>query len=43
MREMIAHEYFRVDDAIVWNAVEVEIPKLLTTLEALPEPDEGNA
>ena len=37
MRDWISQVYYRVDDDIVWNAVEVEVPLLLRTLKAFQE------
>lgn len=31
-RDFVAHVYFAVDDQIVWNAVQQEVPKLLATV-----------
>ncbi|APW61885.1 DUF86 domain-containing protein [Paludisphaera borealis] len=39
MRDWISHVYYRVDDDIVWNAIETKIPELLRTLQAFK--DEG--
>ena len=42
-RDFVAHAYFAVDDRIVWNAVQQEVPKLLvvvgTFLRAMGPPD----
>jgi uncharacterized protein with HEPN domain len=35
MRDVLAHAYFGIDDAIFWNVVSVEIPALLPRLVAL--------
>ena len=37
MRDWISHVYYRVDDDIVWSAVETEVPQLLRTLKAFQE------
>lgn len=37
MRDWISHVYYRVDDEIVWNAVETKIPELLRTLRAFKD------
>lgn len=41
MKDILTHEYFRVDEAIVWNVVEAEIPKLLTSLQAMSKSDDA--
>ncbi len=33
MRDWISHVYDRVDDEVVWNAIEVDLPLLLHTLQ----------
>lgn len=42
-RDFVAHVYFAVDDQIVWNAVQQEVPKLLLIvgafLHAMEPPD----
>ncbi|MEY4511264.1 MAG: hypothetical protein RLZZ450_3386 [Pseudomonadota bacterium] len=41
-RDFVAHVYFALDDAIVWGAVQNEVPKLRATvsrfLAATPTP-----
>jgi uncharacterized protein with HEPN domain len=34
-RDVLAHAYFSVDDAIVWNVVEQEIPRLTAVVQRL--------
>ena len=41
MRHRLIHDYFEVDLELVWKVVQVEIPSLIETLEALVPPDEG--
>ena len=41
MRNYLSHEYFGVDESIVWNVVERELPKVRKWMEAiLKEPPE---
>jgi uncharacterized protein with HEPN domain len=40
MRDWISHVYYRVDDEIVWNAVETEVPELLRALQAFKDEDQ---
>ncbi|GAC1450428.1 MAG: DUF86 domain-containing protein [Isosphaeraceae bacterium] len=35
MRNWISHMYYRVDDEVVWDAIETKVPELLRTLRAL--------
>jgi uncharacterized protein with HEPN domain len=35
-RNLVAHEYARIDHEIIWNALRVEVPKLRKFLESLP-------
>ena len=37
MRDWISHVYYRVDDDIVWDAVDTKIPELLRTLQAFKD------
>jgi uncharacterized protein with HEPN domain len=37
MRDWISHVYYRVDDDIVWDVVETEVPELLRTLRAFKD------
>lgn len=37
MRDWISHVYYRVDDGIVWDAVENKVPELLRTLRDFKE------
>jgi len=37
MRDWISHAYYRVDDDIVWNAIETKIPELLQTLRTFKD------
>ena len=32
-RDIVAHKYFGVDDAILWDIVDVKVPELLASLE----------
>ncbi len=41
MRDWISHVYYRVDDTIVWDAVETEIPELLRTLQSFKDEDQS--
>jgi uncharacterized protein with HEPN domain len=38
-RNVLIHDYGDVDDDLVWNLVELEIPKLATVLERLVPPE----
>jgi uncharacterized protein with HEPN domain len=40
MRDWISHVYYRVDDEIVWDAVETKVPELLRTLRAFKDEDQ---
>ena len=35
MRNILAHQYDQVDAEIVWDAVSIDIPELMTMLEPL--------
>jgi len=35
MRNILAHHYFEIDLEIVWNAVELEIPKLKRRIQVI--------
>lgn len=35
MRDVLSHEYFGTNDAIVWNVVEVEIQRLLAAAQII--------
>jgi uncharacterized protein with HEPN domain len=35
MRDVIVHDYFEIDDQIVWSVVERELPKLREAIERL--------
>jgi uncharacterized protein with HEPN domain len=37
MRDVLAHDYFGIDDHILWDVVSVEIPRLLLQLTALKD------
>ncbi len=37
MRDWISHVYYRVDDSIVWDAVETKVPELLRTLQTFKD------
>jgi uncharacterized protein with HEPN domain len=38
-RNVLIHDYGDVDDELVWNLVELEIPKLVSILERLVPPE----
>jgi len=41
MRDILAHQYDRVNLNTLWDAIQIDIPELLTLLEPLlPHPDE---
>jgi uncharacterized protein with HEPN domain len=35
MRDVVVHDYFEIDDEIVWNVVENELPRLREAIERL--------
>lgn len=35
LRDILAHQYFRIDDTIVWDVVMNEMPRLVTHLRAI--------
>ncbi len=37
MRDWLAHAYFTISPDVVWNAIEVEVPLLLRTLQAFKD------
>lgn len=37
MRNVMAHEYFQVNQKIVWNTIENNLPELMRQLEELME------
>ena len=37
-RDIVAHAYFGIDDAILWNIVSVKVPELIAVLEEAGEP-----
>ena len=39
MRDWIAHGYFTIKADVVWNAIEVEVPLLVRTLQAFKNED----
>ena len=41
MRDWISHVYYRVDNDIVWDAVETKVPELLRTLRAFKDDDQS--
>ncbi|MGB3656039.1 MAG: DUF86 domain-containing protein [Rivularia sp. (in: cyanobacteria)] len=41
MRNVMAHEYFQVNQRIVWNTIENNLPELILQLEELIEGEEG--
>ncbi len=40
MRNLIAHEYFRVDSEIIWDTVQNNIPRLIEPLQKLIDSEE---
>ena len=40
MRNLIAHEYFRVDREIIWDTIQNNIPKLIEPLQNLLNSEE---
>jgi uncharacterized protein with HEPN domain len=40
--DRIRHEYFRIDDAILWEVVTTDAPALKTVLEAMLKRHDGN-
>jgi len=45
MRDVVVHDYFEIDDEIVWNVVERELPRLREAIErliALATPSDGD-
>ncbi|WP_414623386.1 DUF86 domain-containing protein [Calothrix sp. CCY 0018] len=40
MRNVMAHEYFQVNQRIVWNTIENNLPELMMQLEELMEGEE---
>ena len=41
MRNRLVHAYFEVDDSLVWQTVQEDIPTLITQLERIVPPDSG--
>ncbi len=39
MRNLVVHECFQADDAVIWNTVEVDLPSLPARLEEILEED----
>ena len=39
MRDWISHAYYKVDDDIVWEAIETKVPELLEALRAFKDED----
>jgi uncharacterized protein with HEPN domain len=37
MRDILAHQYDRVNIQVVWDAVQTDLPELLTQLKSLPD------
>ncbi|MEM6500506.1 MAG: DUF86 domain-containing protein [Cyanobacteria bacterium P01_C01_bin.89] len=35
MRNFIAHEYFRVNQSVIWNAIQNELPALKSAVESI--------
>jgi uncharacterized protein with HEPN domain len=40
MRHRIAHDYLHVDHDVVWDTINVDLPDLITVLEAFLPPEE---
>lgn len=40
MRNVMAHEYFQVNQRIIWNTIENNLPELMLQLEELMEKEE---
>jgi uncharacterized protein with HEPN domain len=40
MRNIVAHEYDRVDHEILWQALDVRVPHLTSCVRAIVEADE---
>jgi uncharacterized protein with HEPN domain len=40
IRNVLVHEYFRLDEEILWKAVKEDIPPLITALEKIVESTE---
>ena len=36
-RNLVAHDYARIDHDIIWNALQIEVPKLRNFLESISE------
>jgi uncharacterized protein with HEPN domain len=43
LRNILAHEYFRVDARIIWNIVQKDLPSLIRQIEPLVPPDESES
>lgn len=43
LRNLLAHEYFRVDVRRVWNIVRADVPSLIRQIEPLVPPDRSDA
>src|SRR6476469_118139 len=41
MRHKIVHDYFSVDEDVVWEVVTRDLPPLISILERIVPPDEG--
>lgn len=39
MRNLVVHEYFQADDAVVWNTVKMDLPSLPAHFEKILEED----
>lgn len=39
LRDVLAHQYFRIDNAIVWDVVSRELPQLVVLLRAVAASD----
>jgi uncharacterized protein with HEPN domain len=37
LRDIVAHAYFGIDNAILWDIVSVKVPELIETLQGLDE------
>lgn len=43
MRHKVVHDYMGVDEDVVWQTVQGDLPELIALLEALAPPDESEA
>jgi len=42
LRDIIGHEYFGLDDEIVWDVVKTELPRLIEQLQAVLRGEEDD-